>query len=81
MEYLENKFFLLAITFIVFLLAKILQKKTGWILLNPILVCIVVIILFLKFSGMDYAVYQQAGAVIDFWLKPAIVAQIGRAHV
>lgn len=74
MEYLENKFFLLAITFIVFLLAKILQKKTGWILLNPILVCIVVIILFLKFSGMDYAVYQQAGAVIDFWLKPAIVA-------
>ena len=74
MEYLENKFFLLAVTFIVFLLAKILQKKTGWILLNPILVCIVVIILFLKFSGMDYAVYQQAGAVIDFWLKPAIVA-------
>lgn len=74
MEYLENKFFLLAVTFIVFLLAKILQKKTGWILLNPILVCIVVIILFLKFSGMDYAVYQEAGAVIDFWLKPAIVA-------
>ena len=66
MAFLENEFFLLALTFVVFLLAKILQEKTGWLLLNPILVCIVLLIVFLKLTGIRQ--------VIDFWLKPAVVA-------
>ena len=37
MNFLENEFFLLAITFGIFFLAKLLQKKTGIMLLNPIL--------------------------------------------
>ena len=51
MEYLENKFFLLAFTFGVFFLSRVLQKKTGWVVLNPILLTIAVLILFLKFTG------------------------------
>ena len=74
MAFLENEFFLLALTFVVFLLAKILQEKTGWLLLNPILVCIVLLIVFLKLTGISYQTYQEAGQVIDFWLKPAVVA-------
>lgn len=74
MEFLENKFFLLALTFVVFLLAKILQEKTRWLLLNPILLCIVFMIIFLKLTGIEYTTYQEAGSVIDFWLKPAVVA-------
>ena len=35
MNFLENEFFLLAITFGIFFLAKLLQKKTGIMLLNP----------------------------------------------
>lgn len=74
MEFLENKFFLLALTFVVFLLAKILQEKTHWLLLNPILLCIVFMIIFLKLTGIEYTTYQEAGSMIDFWLKPAVVA-------
>ena len=40
MNFLENEFFLLAITFGIFFLAKLLQKKTGIMLLNPILLTI-----------------------------------------
>ena len=40
MSYLENEFFLLAITFGIFFFAKLLQKKTGLLLLNPILLTI-----------------------------------------
>ena len=35
MSYLDNEFFLLAVTFGVFFFSKLLQKKTGILLLNP----------------------------------------------
>ena len=35
MNFLENEFFLLAITFGIFFLAKLLQKNKGIILLKP----------------------------------------------
>lgn len=74
MEFLENKFFLLALTFIVYLLAKILQKRTGILLLNPILVSMVVLILFLTTFDISYDTYYEGGQLIEFWLKPAVVA-------
>ena len=74
MEYLENKFFLLEFTFGVFFLSRVLQKKTGWVVLNPILLTIAVLILFLKFTGISYEIYNEGGHLIEFWLKPAVVA-------
>lgn len=74
MEFAENSFFLLALTFGVFYLAQKLQKKTGWLVLNPILITIAVLICFLKTADVDYAVYSKAGSMVEFWLKPAIVA-------
>lgn len=74
MEFLENKFFLLALTFIVYLLAKILQKRTGILLLNPILVSMAVLILFLTTFDISYDTYYEGGQLIEFWLKPAVVA-------
>ena len=74
MVFLENKFFLLALTFSAFMLAKMLQNKTGWIILNPILLAIAVIICFLKLSGVSYETYSEAGVMVEFWLKPAVVA-------
>ena len=74
MSFLENNFFLLAITFGVFFFAKLLQKKTGILLLNPILLTIAVLILFLKTTGISYETYNEAGHLIEFWLKPAVVA-------
>ena len=66
--------FLLAITFGIFFLAKLLQKKTGIMLLNPILLTIALLILFLKMTGVSYETYNEGGHLIEFWLKPAVVA-------
>lgn len=74
MSYFENQFFLIAATFTLFFFAKLLQKKTQIILLNPILVTIAIIIIFLKMTGISYETYNQSGKLIEFWLKPAVVA-------
>ena len=74
MEFLENEFFLLALTFTLFFLAKLLQKKTGMVLLNPILITIALLIVFLKLTGISYETYNEGGHLIEFWLKPAVVA-------
>lgn len=74
MEYLQSEFFLIALTFGVFYLARKLQMRTGWVALNPILVAILVLIAFLKLTGISYESYSRSASVIDFWLKPAIVA-------
>ena len=74
MSYLENEFFLLALTFGVYFFARFLQKKTGVLLLNPILITIAVLIIFLKLTGISYETYNEGGHLIEFWLKPAVVA-------
>ena len=74
MEFLENSYFLLALTFIVFILARIINKRTGLILLNPILISVTVLILFLWLTGIPYETYTAGGGYVEFWLKPAVVA-------
>lgn len=74
MSYLENQYLLLALTFGVFFLAKYIQKRTGLLLLNPILITIAVLIYFLKVTGISYETYNKGGHFIEFWLKPAVVA-------
>ena len=74
MSYLENEFFLLALTFSIFFGAKWLQKKTNLVWLNPILLTIASLIAFLKLTGISYETYNEGGHLIEFWLKPAVVA-------
>lgn len=74
MEILSNPIVLLAITFGIYFGAKELQKLTGWILLNPILVTMTLLIILLKVSGISYETYHESGKYIEFWLKPSIVA-------
>ncbi len=74
MQYLENKYFLIALTFVVFMATKYLQKRTGIALLNPILLTIAIIIGFLMCTDISYETYSEGGEYIDFWLKPAVVA-------
>jgi len=73
-EALSNPFVLIALTFVVFFCAKLIHPKPGWVLFNPILITIAVLIAFLKITGIQYEVYHEAGSEIEFWLKPAIVA-------
>ena len=74
MTFLENEYFLLAATFGLYFLAKLLQKKTGLMLLNPILLAMAVLIVLLKTAGISHESYNGGGRFIEFWLKPAVVA-------
>jgi len=74
MEIIENNIVLLALTFGIYYAARQFQKWTGWVVLNPILVTIALLILLLKVTGVSYETYQEGGHYIEFWLKPAIVA-------
>lgn len=71
---LNNPILLLGLTLFFFLGAQWIQAKTGWILLNPILVAMALLILYLSLTDTPYSDYQTAGNWLDFWLKPAIVA-------
>lgn len=74
MEYITNKYFLIALTITLYVGAQRLQHRTGIRLLNPILLTIAGMIVFLSIFDIDYATYQAGGEYIDFWLKPAVVA-------
>lgn len=74
MEFLENKYLLISLTFLIYIGAQRLQKACGLKLLNPILITMCVMICYLLFFNIDYDTYQEGGRYIDFWLKPAIVA-------
>ena len=74
MEFIANKYFLIALTFAVFFLSRQLQRRTGVVLLNPILISITVLIVVLMSAGVDYDTYREGGDYIEFWLKPAVVA-------
>lgn len=74
MEIMSNPIILLAITFGIYYVARQIQKWTGWVVLNPILITIVALIALLQLTGISYETYRQGGQYIDFWLKPAIVA-------
>ncbi len=71
---MDNTIVLLALTFAVYYVASILRKKTGVIVLNPILITIAVMICYLKFFDISFETYNEGGKYIEFWLKPAIVA-------
>lgn len=74
MEFLENSYFLIAVTFVVYVIAQLAYRRTGLMLLNPILVSIIVLIGFLVVTGVPYDRYSEGGQMIEFWLKPAVVA-------
>ena len=74
MTFLSNPIFLLAVTFGLFFGAKWLQKRTGLMLLNPILLTMALLIILLKWSGISYETYSEGGHLIEFWLRPAVVA-------
>lgn len=74
MTFLENKYFLIALTFIVYAIATYIRRRNGIALLNPILLSIIALIAFLCLNNISYDTYNQGGSLIDFWLKPAVVA-------
>lgn len=74
MPFLENSYFLIAATFAVYVMAQLLYRRTHVMLLNPIMVTIIVLITMLVVTDVPYERYAEGGSMIEFWLKPAVVA-------
>ena len=74
MIFLTSPLTMITITFIVFWCATWLQRRTGLLVLNPLVITIGVIIGFLKLSGISFEEYYEGGRMIEISLKPAIVA-------
>jgi predicted murein hydrolase (TIGR00659 family) len=50
-----------------------LKKKTGWAVMNPLLVSIVLIISFLMISGVSYKSYNAGANCLSYLLTPATI--------
>ncbi|MCW3093521.1 MAG: CidB/LrgB family autolysis modulator [Ferruginibacter sp.] len=72
--FFQTEIFAITFTFLVYFLAQKLQQKIKLIILNPILVSIIFIIGFLLLFKIDYSFYNEGGKMIQFFLKPAVVA-------
>ncbi|SFC22194.1 LrgB family protein [Pseudoalteromonas denitrificans] len=64
----------LPLTIILFFIFKNIQNKTGWLVLNPILMTMLLIIFILIISNTQYSVYAKSNLPLTFLLEPAIVA-------
>lgn len=73
-EFLSNPYFLIALTFVIYLLAGRLRRRFGLSLMNPILISVIILIAFLYSTDIEYETYYESGKFIEFWLKPAVVA-------
>lgn len=69
----ESTSFALTLTLLVWQLATRLQKKTGSVLLHPILVSVAAIVLVLLATGVPNIAYQQGMKAISWVLTPATV--------
>lgn len=73
-ELVETPLFGVALTLVVYLLAQHLYKRVGSVWVNPVLVSIVIVILLLKASDIDYRSYARGGDLLLFLLGPSVVA-------
>lgn len=64
----------LAVTVGVYLLAKKLYQRCGWILLSPLLVTPIVLIVLLSSFQINYETYDSGGKWLQLMLQPATVA-------
>lgn len=64
----------IVLTLSVFRVAELLYRRSGFILLNPVLVSSCVIISVLKLSHISYANYAKGGDLVMFLLGPSVVA-------
>ena len=73
-EFLETSvFFGVIISFLAYGLGMLLNKKFKLPIFNPLLISIVIIILFLMMTGIDYEIYEEGAKYISYLLTPATV--------
>ena len=69
----ESLFFGMAVSLIAYGLGLLLKKKLKWAFLNPLLLSIIVVILFLQVLHVDYETYNSTAQYLSYLLTPATV--------
>lgn len=64
----------IALTLAAFLCAVWLYRRSGWLVLQPVLVTMLIIIGGIRLLGLDYQAYREAVVPISWLLGPATVA-------
>ncbi len=72
--YINNEVFLLALVMGSFYLGIIVYKKTNITLLQPLLIAMLIIIPFLKITGIEYQTFYNHTRILNFMLGPSVVA-------
>lgn len=72
--FLNSAYFGAALTIGAFMFGRWLQKKTGFILFNPILVGLLICIAVLKIFNIDYEAYNQGGKYVSYFLNLATIS-------
>ena len=67
-------FFGIALTLLAFKIGLIINQKTKLVILNPLLLAILIVIIFLSVTGISYDTYNVGGSMIQFLLTPATIS-------
>lgn len=71
---LKGEVFMLTLVMGTFLLGVWIYKRTKITMLQPLLITMVIIIPFLKVTGIDYQTFYQQTRMLNFMLGPSVVA-------
>ncbi len=72
--YISTEIFLLMLAMGTFLFGVYIYKRTKITLLQPLLISILIIIPFLKVTGIDYQTFYTQTKLLNFMLGPSVVA-------
>ncbi|MCM4161579.1 LrgB family protein [Antarcticibacterium flavum] len=73
-DFFQLPVFGIFITLLAFFVAGKIKRKWDYVLLNPVLLSITFIILFLLIFNIDFEDYNRGGQYLSFFLGPAVVA-------
>ncbi|MFP6847345.1 MAG: LrgB family protein [Pseudomonas sp.] len=70
----DHPLFPVGLTLLAFQFALWLYRRSGWLVLQPVMVSMLLVVGVLLACGMDYATYRQGAAPIAFLLGPVTIA-------
>ena len=73
-QFTHHPLFAIALTLAAFLIAAWLYRRSGWLVLQPVLVSVTLIVATLLLCGVDYATYRSGAESVAWLLGPATVA-------
>ena len=69
----DSVFFGVLISLAAYAIGMLLKVKTGWSLMNPLLISIILVIVTLLITGVDYKTYSAGANCISYLLTPATI--------